>query len=77
MNNQHIKYNLLTHSAYSHTFLIQELTSRNMEFRFEKLENEETYSRFEVYSDSNAYKILREVVELNNGTSITLQYGTY
>jgi hypothetical protein len=74
MNNQHIRYNLITHSAFSHTFLIQELTSNDLEFRFEKLENEESYSRFEVYGSSATYKLLRDLVELNNGT---LQYGAY
>lgn len=72
-----IKYNLLTHSNYSHTYLESVLKSKNIRFNYAIIENEESYSRFELYSDVDIFNDLRALTELNNGTSITIQYGTH
>lgn len=74
---QQTKYNLLTHSSYSHNYLETVLKSNNIQYSYMITENEESYSRFEVYSSIDIFNDLKALTELNNGTSITIQYGTH
>jgi type IV secretory pathway component VirB8 len=53
------------------------LSSLETQYRFEKIENEENYSIFEVFSTNEVFQRVRDMVEQNNGTAITIQYGTY
>jgi transcriptional regulator len=72
-----MKYNLFTHSSYSHSFLIAKLEHYKAQYRFEVTEDSESYSRFEVVSSTDIFEIIKNVIEENNGTAITIQYGTY
>jgi hypothetical protein len=77
MSTSLIRYNLMTHSSFSHTYVVNILSSLEAEYRFQKIENEENYSQFEVYSTNETFQRVRDMVEQNNGTAITIQYGTY
>lgn len=72
-----MKYNLFTHSSYSHTFLTQRLDALGAQYRFLLTEDEESYSRFEVVSSPEVFETMKNLIEENNGTAITIQYGTY
>jgi hypothetical protein len=41
------------------------------------VESEETYSQFEIVSLRENFEWLREISKQNDGTSFTLEYGTY
>jgi len=72
-----MKYNLFTHSSYSHTFLLRMLDTMKVQYRFAITEDSESYSRFEVISSPEIFETIKNLVEENNGTAITIQYGTY
>lgn len=72
-----MKYNLFTHSSYSHSYLINKLNELGAQYRFTLEESEESYSRFEVISSQEIFETVKNLTEQNNGTAITLQYGTY
>lgn len=72
-----MKYNLFSHSSYSHTVLVNKLNSLNAQYRYILVEDEECFSRFEVVSSPEVFEIIKNIAEENNGTAITIQYGTY
>ena len=49
----------------------------NIQYSYLLVENEESYSRFEVISSVEDFNKVRDITELNNGTAITIQYGAY
>lgn len=75
--NKQMKYFVSTYSEYSHNYLIAILGSQQATYRFEKLQNEETYSKFEVICGIEVYNLLRNVIDQNNGTAISIEYGPY
>lgn len=77
MSTSLIRYNLITHSSYSHSYLITVLSTVDAQYQFEKIENEENYSQFVLHSTTDVFNQIRNLIELNNGTSITIQYGNY
>jgi hypothetical protein len=48
-----------------------------VQYRFAITEDSESYSRFEVISSPETFETVKNLVEENNGTAITIQYGTY
>ena len=72
-----INYFLSTYSQFSHNYLLATLTANDADFETIYLQNEETYSKFVVWSDQPTYKVIRELVEENNGTAISIEYGPY
>ena len=75
--NQQTKYNLLTHSIFSHNHILSVLDSMKLQYSYLLVENEESYSRFEVISSVEDFNKVRDITEQNNGTAITIQYGAY
>jgi hypothetical protein len=57
--------------------LIAILSSNDVNYQFEELQNEETFSKFEILSDVNVYNTIKELMSENNGTAITIEYGAY
>ena len=76
-DNDHMKYFLNTYSQFSHNHVIAILSSNDAQYRYDMLGNEELYSRFQVMSGMNVYNIIKELIEENNGTAITIEYGSY
>lgn len=77
MSQDNIKYYLNTYTSYSHNHAIAALSSNNAQYTFEFLTNEEVFSRFQVMSDNETYNIVKELIQENNGTAITIEYGSY
>jgi hypothetical protein len=69
-----IKFRVTTYNLFTHTYVIQVITSSDAQFRQQLLENEEGYSIFEIYGDTTCFEKLRELMSENNGTSLSLQY---
>jgi hypothetical protein len=72
-----IRYFVTTYTQFSHNHVIGLLSSNDANYRYVEYPTEETYSRFEVMSNRNAFEIIREASKENNGTAFTLEYGTY
>ena len=72
-----MKYNLFTHSTFSHNYLVDRLNELGAQYRFVLVEDEESYSRFEVISSQEVFETIKNITEENNGTAITIQYGAY
>ena len=79
MNNQQksVRYHINTYTSYSHNYVIALLSSKDAEYRYNVMESEEVYSRFEVLSDLQAFEEIRELSKENNGTAFTIEHGTY
>lgn len=77
MENSKMKYYIQTHTQFSHNHVIALLSSRDIQYRYELTHSEETYSLFEVVSLKENFDWLREVSKENDGSSFTLEYGTY
>jgi hypothetical protein len=75
--NDKLRFFVTTYSHFSHNYLIATLSSRDVEYRYIEMQNEEAYSRFEVISDLDSYTILKQLSEENNGTAFSIEYGTY
>jgi hypothetical protein len=69
-----IKFRVTTYNLFTHTYVIQIITSSDAQFQQEVLDNEQGYSIFQVYGSSQCFEKLRELMSENNGTSLTLQY---
>jgi hypothetical protein len=77
-DNQNMRYNVSTHSQFSHNYVIALLSSNDVQYRVEYIHNEEVYSRFEIISSVDVFKLIRDLAqENNNGTSISIEYGSY
>ncbi len=76
-DNDHMKYFLNTYSQFSHNHAIAILSSNDAQYRYEELHNEEIYSRFQVSSGMSVYNIIKELIQQNDGTAITIEYGSY
>lgn len=72
-----MRYFVSTYTPFSHNYLIAILSSNDVEYRFQELQNEETFSKFEILSDANIYNTIKELMSENNGTAITIEYGAY
>jgi hypothetical protein len=77
MDNNKIRYNVTTYTKFSHNHVIGLLSSNDADYRYTEYPTEETYSRFEVVSNRNAFETIREASKENNGASFTLEYGAY
>jgi hypothetical protein len=71
-----IKYYITTYTSFSHNHVIAILSSNEANYRFDMLQTEQEYSRFQVYSNLRAFQMLREAAAENNGNSFTLEYGS-
>lgn len=76
-NNNEMKYYATTYSQFSHNHLIAVLSSTGAEYRYETLQTEESFSRFVVISDKEVYNSIRQLIDNNDGTSISIEYGSY
>lgn len=76
-NNDQLKYYITTYSTFSHNYLIAVLSSNGAKYEFEQVQNEEVFSRFVVVSDINVYNTIKQIIEANNGTSLSIEYGAY
>jgi len=77
MENNQLRYFITTYTGFSHNHVIALLSSQGAEYRFEQAPTEETYSRFEIISSRDVFEVLREASKENNGSSFSLEYGTY
>lgn len=77
MNNNQMKYYITTYSQFSHNFLIATLSSNSASYQYEQPQNEEVFSRFVVVSDINVYNTIKQIIEANNGTALSIEYGAY
>jgi hypothetical protein len=77
MNNDKLKYYITTYSQFSHNFLIATLSTNETEYHYEQPQNEEVFSRFVVVSDINVYNTIKQLIESNNGTALSIEYGAY
>ena len=76
-DNDKMKYYVNTYSQFSHNHVIAILSSNECQYRFEYLQTEQTYSRFEVYSNMETFRSFREMIDQNDGTAISIEHGTY
>lgn len=76
-DNETMRYYATTYSQFSHNFLIATLTANDTKFETQYLQNEETYSKFAIISNQDVYNKIKELANENNGTSISIEYGTY
>lgn len=72
-----IKYYINTYSQYSHNYLVAILSSNGADYRYEQLQNEECYSRFVVITNLAIYNVVKQLIDNNDGTSISIEYGPY
>lgn len=77
MENPTMRFYAQAHTHFSHNYLIALLSSRGIAYRFTMVEDEEVHSRFEIVSLRENFEWLREMSKENNGSSFTLEYGTY
>lgn len=77
MENDKMRYFVTTYTSFSHTHVINLLSSNDANYQYKEYPTEETYSRFEVLSDRYTFDIIREASTSNDGTSFTLEYGAY
>jgi len=77
MENNQLRYFVTTYTNFSHTHVINLLSSNTAEYRYQEYPTEETYSRFEIISDKYTFELLREASKENDGSAFTLEYGTY
>lgn len=76
-DNQEMKYYATTYSQFSHNFLIATLTANDAKFETQYLQNEETFSKFIIVSNHDVYNKVKELANENNGTAISIEYGSY
>jgi len=77
MENNKMRYYITTYTSFSHTHVINLLSSNEAKYQFKDYPTEESYSMFEVVSDRYVFEILREASKENNGAAFTIDYGTY
>lgn len=77
MENSTMRYYIQTHTHFTHNYIIALLSSRDIAYQYKMVESEETYSQFEIVSLRENFEWLREISKQNDGTSFTLEYGTY
>lgn len=76
-DNEIMKYYATAYSQFSHNYLIAMLTTNDVKFETQYLETEETYSKFMIISNHEMYNKIKELSNENNGTSISIEYGSY
>ena len=77
MENDKMRYFITTYTSFSHTHVINLLSSNDAQYQYKDYPTEETYSRFEVLSDRYTFDVIREAASNNDGTAFTLEYGAY
>ncbi len=78
MSQNQLRFNLTTYSQFSHNYLIAVLSSKDIPYTYESLMTEESFSRFTVVSTMETFKTIKELIESdNNGTAVSIEYGTY
>ena len=53
------------------------LTAKNVRYEYVVPQGEQYYSRFNVLSGVEVFEFIKNLTENNDGTAITLEYGTY
>ena len=76
-DNQAMRYYATTYSQFSHNCLIATLTANDAKFETQYLQNEETFSKFIIVSNHDVYNKVKELANENNGTAISIEYGSY
>ena len=76
-DNKAMRYYATTYSQFSHNFLIATLTANDAQFETQYVQNEEVYSRFIIVSNQDVYNKVKELANENNGTAISIEYGSY
>lgn len=78
MSQNQLRFNLTTYSQFSHNYLIAVLSSKDIPYTYESLMTEESYSRFTVHSTMEVFNTVKDLIESdNNGTAVSIEYGTY
>jgi NADH pyrophosphatase NudC (nudix superfamily) len=72
-----MRYFVSTYTPFSHNYLVAILSSNDVKYQYQELQNEETFSKFEILSDINIYNTIKDLMSENNGTAITIEYGAY
>ena len=76
-DNQDMRYNLTTYSQYSHDHLMKVLTAKSVRYEYVVPQGEQYYSRFNVLSNTEVFDFIKNLIDNNDGTAISLEYGTY
>jgi hypothetical protein len=53
------------------------LTAKNVRHEYVVPQGEQYYSRFNILSGVEVFDFIKNLTENNDGTAITLEYGTY
>lgn len=78
MSQNQLRFNLTTYSQFSHNYLIAVLSSKDIPYTYESLMTEESFSRFTVLSTMETFNAVKDLIESdNNGTAVSIEYGTY
>ena len=72
-----MRYFITTYTSFSHTHVINLLSSNDAQYRFQDYPTEESYSKFEILSDRYTFEVLREASKENNGSAFSIEYGTH
>lgn len=72
-----LRFVAMTHTNYSHSFLLNFLNQRVCKYEYELLQNEEVFSKFVILGDLELFTEVQRLIDINNGTSITLEHGIY
>lgn len=76
-DNQNMRYNLTTYSQYSHDHLVKVLSTKDVRYEYAVPQGEQYFSRFNVLSGVEVFDFIKNLIENNDGTAISLEYGTY
>jgi hypothetical protein len=72
-----MRYFITTYTSFSHTHVINLLSSNDAQYRYQDYPTEESYSKFEILSDRHTFEVLREASKENNGSAFSIEYGTH
>jgi hypothetical protein len=53
------------------------LTAKNVRHEYVVPQGEQYYSRFNVISNTEIFEFIKNLIDNNDGTAISLEYGTY
>jgi hypothetical protein len=72
-----IIYYVVAYTKWTHTYLIQTFTSKDIEFVQREERNEEVYSKFKVKTSVEYFNELKELINGNTDLSFNIEYGDY
>lgn len=70
------QFHLTAYTPFSHNHIIALLSSNDAAYDFHIHDTSELYSRFRVVTDMETLRIIRDQIEQNDGTSISIEYGS-